>query len=82
MNSLPLLNAAEMPPNQPTKFSHSVQNRLEIWESLKEEIRQIYIDQDNTLAMTMQSIEANHGLKARPVLTFCSYYIYQYADQP
>ena len=35
------------------------------WESVKTEIEQLYIDQDQTLATTMQVIEKTHGLKAR-----------------
>ncbi|KAN0102872.1 hypothetical protein V8E51_011185 [Hyaloscypha variabilis] len=37
------------------------------WELVKAEIEQLYIDQDKTLAATMQIIEENHGLKARQV---------------
>jgi hypothetical protein len=35
------------------------------WDSIKEEIHQIYIDQDNTLSTTMRTIEERYALKAR-----------------
>ena len=47
------------------RLSRKAQNSAQQWESLKAEIRKIYIDQDNTLATTMQKIEADHGFKAR-----------------
>ncbi len=37
----------------------------EKWDSIKKEIRQIYIDQDNTLSTTMRTIEERYALKAR-----------------
>jgi len=37
----------------------------EEWESVKAEIEQIYIDQDQTLAATMGTIQNKYGLAAR-----------------
>jgi len=42
------------------------------WDSVKPEIENLYIDQDQTLAATMQKIEADHGLKARQVPRYYS----------
>jgi Clr5 domain len=65
MNSYPLLDEAQVSLEQNAKTSRSVRNSAQKWESLKEEVRQIYIEQDSTLAITIQTIEAKHGLKAR-----------------
>jgi hypothetical protein len=39
----------------------------EEWESVKAETEHIYIDQDHTLAATMETILHKHGLVARSV---------------
>jgi len=39
----------------------------EEWESVKAETEHIYIDQDHTLAATMETIQYKHGLVARSV---------------
>jgi hypothetical protein len=59
------------PSGQPTKASRRARNHPQQWDSLKGAIRQIYLDQDNTLGMTMQIIEAKHGFTARQVLICC-----------
>jgi hypothetical protein len=56
------------PSDQPPKAVRKARNHPQQWESLKEAIRQIYIDQDNTLGTTMQIVEAKHGFTARQVL--------------
>lgn len=48
----------------PRRLSRKAQNSAQNWGSLKAEIRKIYIDEDNTLASTMQKIEADYGFKA------------------
>lgn len=48
----------------PPRLSRKAQNSAQNWGSLKAEIRKIYIDDDNTLANTMQKIEADYGFKA------------------
>lgn len=49
---------------RPPKASRKIRNSARQWETLKEEIRQVYICQYKALAMTMQKIEANPGFKA------------------
>jgi len=39
------------------------------WDSHKDEIRGIYVEEKTTLLTTMQKIEDNHGFKARQVIT-------------
>jgi predicted RNA-binding protein (virulence factor B family) len=39
----------------------------EEWESVKTETEYIYIDQDHTLAATMETIQSKYGLVARSV---------------
>jgi hypothetical protein len=41
----------------------------EEWESVKAETEHIYIDQDHTLAATMETIQYKYGLVARSVHT-------------
>jgi hypothetical protein len=48
----------------PPRLSRKAQNSAQNWGSLKAEIRKIYLDEDNTLANTMQKIEADYGFKA------------------
>jgi hypothetical protein len=48
----------------PPRLSRKAQNSAQNWASLKAEIRKIYIDEDHTLANTMQKIEADYGFKA------------------
>ncbi|KAE9374329.1 hypothetical protein N431DRAFT_455105 [Stipitochalara longipes BDJ] len=53
--------------NQNHNSTKAIRATDQEWESVKTEIEQLYIDQDKTLAATMQMIEENHGLKARQV---------------
>ncbi|KAE9374326.1 hypothetical protein N431DRAFT_556656 [Stipitochalara longipes BDJ] len=64
VNHLTTLSEAQAPVNQLSKHTHKSRNSAQQWASFKEEIRDIYINQDNTLATTMQMVEANHGFRA------------------
>ncbi len=49
---------------QPSRLSILERNNQK-WDAHKDEIRQMYLDQDKTLQQTMQAIESTYGFKAR-----------------
>lgn len=52
---------------EPSKSSRLIKSDQK-WDSVKEEIRRIYMAEDNTLPVTRNVIEVRHGFKARLVI--------------
>ena len=52
-------------PIPPKKFSRALRKSAQQWEPLKEEVREFYFREDNTLEATMQRIKDRHGFQAR-----------------
>jgi hypothetical protein len=53
---------------QPSKSSYLTTNNQK-WNVLKSEIQRVYIAEDETLPMTMDTIEQSHGFKARSIFS-------------
>jgi Clr5 domain len=65
MNNFDLLNEAQGLVEHAPNVFRKTRNSTQQWEYLKEDIREAYICKDNTLATTMQLMEAKHGFRAR-----------------
>ena len=54
----------EVKPKKPNTGTTKARNDMK-WEALRDEIRQLYMDEDQTLLATRNAIAEKHGFKAR-----------------